>query len=55
MLGKRNIMVTLTRALYGCKQESLTIRYLGVPLRPDRVTRGNWALILDNLERRLEG
>lgn len=33
----------------------LLIRYLVIPLRLDRLTRGDWAPILDNLKRKLDG
>lgn len=41
--------------MMGCKAESLTIKYLGIPVRVGRLIKRDYYILLHKLERCLDG
>lgn len=40
--------------VFGCEEEKLSVKYLGIPIKAGRLNRWDWSLLLETFERRLE-
>lgn len=55
LLAKRSLTSKFTRAITRCKEESLYISYLGVPIGKGKISKREWYSLINKMERRLEG
>lgn len=45
----------LTQSIMGCKIEKLLFKYLIVPIRASKLVRQDWNVMIDKIDRRLQG
>lgn len=55
ILGRKTVSMGFIQSLFGCKEVSLPITYLGIPIRKNRLLRNDWYELLDKIQKRLEG
>lgn len=48
-------VLEFVRAITSCNEESLPIRYLGIPIGKGKTTRKDWDPLFNKVEKRLEG
>lgn len=54
-LGERSFLLSFIIHIFGCKEEDFPLKYLGVPLSPNKLKRMDWTPLLESFERKLEG
>lgn len=54
-LVKKNFAILFSQRIMGCGIESLTITYLGIVVWAGKLSRRDWSIMIDKLERRSEG
>lgn len=52
-ISKRSLTNSVIIVIFSCKEDSFPARYLEIPIKPDKLTKQDWAPLLDRLEIRL--
>lgn len=53
LLRKCNNSLSLIREIFRCEEATFPIKYMGITIKPERLSRQDWSLIFDSLERKL--
>lgn len=53
-LGEKILSIFFICSIFGCKEERFPIKYLGIPIKLGKLSKEDWNLLFDAMERRLE-
>lgn len=55
LLGEKGLLLAIIVNIFGCKVQGFHLKYLGIPLSPNRLRREDWTPLFEFFERKLEG
>lgn len=53
-LGSKNLTINLIFEIFRCKEEQFPMKYLGIPIKPEKFFKQDWNPLLDCFEKKLE-
>lgn len=54
VLGRCTLTKEFIRAIFGCKEEKLSVLYLGIPIGKGKIVKKDWFPLIDRIERKLD-
>lgn len=54
-LGSRNVTMQIIREVFRCREEQFPITYMGIPVKPGKLTKKNWLPLLDCFVKKIRG
>lgn len=45
----------IIRKVFHCKEEQFLIKYLGIPVEPEKLTKHDWLPLLDSFQKKIRG
>lgn len=48
-------MNNIVERILGCERGTFPIKYLGIPIKPSKLTKEDWRTLIENFNKKLEG